>query len=288
MVNFKQITDSVWAHTEGETFGHVAFIKLENSLVFVDSGYYPKIIKRARSKAEELTGLPVKYLLITHHHADHILGNQVFEDCEIISSKRVLENIEDTLRTQWTDEFLDNFRKKNEESFDILKVVLPNSTFENEYILKDEKITIKITETHGHTEGSSFIYIPEEEVIIAGDLLFSEEIPYFGDATSNPYLWIEAYQKIIDLKPKVVVPGHGPVTDLEQVKIQKKYMKDCICWMKNYIEEGGNKENLDHNSMFPMLDYELYDNFETLFNESKKQMYDEVMKKEFQKKRIQE
>ncbi len=88
MFKFEKVSDSVWVHVEGETFGHVAFVRLKDKLVFIDSGYYPKVIKEARKQAEEITGLPVKQLIITHHHGDHVLGNQFFDDCEIISSKK--------------------------------------------------------------------------------------------------------------------------------------------------------------------------------------------------------
>ena len=103
-------------------------------------------------------------------------------------------------------------------------------------------------------------------------------MPYFGDETTDPFLWIEAYQRMMELKPKVIVPGHGPVTDLKQVQIQLDYMEECIKWTRQYIEEGGKEEELDTNDEFPILDYEPYDNFEALFNASKRQMYKMVLK----------
>ena len=276
MVNFEQISDSVWSNTEKETFSQVSFIKLEKSLVFVDSGYYPKIIKKARKLAEEITGLPTKYLIITHHHGDHVLGNQFFDDCEIISTKKTFNILEELVRTRWRDENLEKIRKENPKEFDILKIVLPNKTFEGEYKISEGDMVLKIIQTNGHTAGSCFVYLPKEEVIIGGDLVFSHQIPYFGDETADPYLWIEAYEKMIDLNPAIVIPGHGPITDIEQLQLQLEYMKDCINWMIDYIKNGGKKEDLDSMVDFPMLDYDLYENFELLFKESKNRTYDVV------------
>ncbi len=276
MVKFEQISDSVWAHTEGDTFGHVAFVKLEKSIVFIDSGYFPKIIKQAKEEAEEITNLPVRYLIITHHHADHIFGNQFFEDCEIISTKDTVDFLENLIKTRWTDEYIENFKKENSEEFDILKIILPNKTFEGEFEIKEGDKYLKIIQTDGHTKGSCFVYVPDESIIIAGDLLFSEEIPYFGDTTADPYLWVEAYQTMIGLSPVKIIPGHGPVTDVKQMELQLKYLKQCIKWMEKFIRSGGKKEDLDHAKDFPMLDYELYDNFDTLFKMSKERTFDVV------------
>jgi glyoxylase-like metal-dependent hydrolase (beta-lactamase superfamily II) len=275
MVKFEQVTDSVWAHVEGETFGHVAFVKLKESLVFVDSGYYPKVIKEARNKAEVMTGLPVKHLIITHHHGDHVLGNQHFDDCEIISTKPIL----DILKAYWIEDNIESIRKREPESFGDLQFVFPNIIFEDEYIIQDDNLTLRIKQTNGHTKGSSYVFIPEEEVIIAGDLLFANEIPYFGDDTTDPYEWIEAYKEMIALSPKIIIPGHGPISDIQEIKNQLKYMEEVVDWMENYIQKGGKKEDLEGAKDFPMLDFEPYDNFEMLFTRSKNRTYDVVHNK---------
>jgi glyoxylase-like metal-dependent hydrolase (beta-lactamase superfamily II) len=275
MFEFEKITESVWAHTQGDTFGHVAFVKLKDRLVFIDTGYFPKVIEEARKSAEEITGLTVKNVIITHHHGDHILGNQAFEDCEIISSKSVLK----ILSAYWTEENIENLRKREPNSFSDLRIVLPNKTFEGEYILTDNNLTLKIVQTNGHTNGSSFVFIPQEEVLIAGDLLFAKEVPYFGDDTTNPYLWIEAYKEMINLSPKIIIPGHGPVSDIEEMQEQLDYMEKCVKWMEDFVNSGGKKEELEKTEDFPMLDYEPYDNFELLFTRSKNRTYDVVKEK---------
>ena len=276
MFEFEKITESVWAHTKGDTFGHVAFVKLKDRLVFIDTGYFPKVIEKARKIAEEITGLTVKQVIITHHHGDHILGNQVFEDCEIISSKPVLEILSD----YWTEENIENLRKRQPESFSDLQIVLPNKTFEGYYTITDNNLTLKIIQTNGHTNGSSFVFIPEEEVLIAGDLLFANEIPYFGDDTTDPYLWIEAYKKMIELSPMIIVPGHGPLSDVNEMRRQLEYMERCVKWMEDFVGKGGERDELEKVHDFPMIDFEIYDNFELLFNRSKNRMYDVVKEKD--------
>ncbi len=275
MFEFEKISNSVWAHTKGETFGHVAFVRMKDMLVFVDSGYFPEVIKEAREKAEKITGLSVKYLIITHHHGDHVLGNQYFEDCEIISAKPVHK----ILKNYWTEEAVKRIKERDPVNFSNLKIVLPNKTFVDSYTISDDNLTLEIIQTNGHTDGSSFVFILEEEVLIAGDLLFAEEVPYFGDGTTNVYAWIKAYKQMIDLNPKVIVPGHGPLSDIGELRNQLEYMERCVDWMEKYIQRGGKKEDLETVEDFPMMEFEPYENFEMLFEESKKRTYDVVKEK---------
>ena len=72
MVKLDKISESVWDYYYEELEGHISIIKLTESLVFIDSGLYPKMAKEVREKAEEMLGLPTKCLILTHHHDDHI------------------------------------------------------------------------------------------------------------------------------------------------------------------------------------------------------------------------
>ena len=110
-------------------------------------------------------------------------------------------------------------------------------------------------------------------------MLFAEEIPYFGDSTTDAYSWIEAYKQMIALNPKIVVPGHGPLCDIGELRNQLEYMEKCVDWMEKYIERGGKKENLETAEDFPMMEFEPYENFEMLFEESKKRTFDVVKEK---------
>ncbi len=277
MVKLEQISESVWDYYYKELEGHISIVKLTECLVFIDSGHYPQMAKEVREKAEECLGLPTKYLILTHHHDDHIWGNQEFEDCEIIASKAVLDLLKIRLADEKFLKIIENMKNENPERYGDLRIILPTKTFINEYQIEDDNIRIQIYQTDGHSEGSSFVLIPEERVLIAGDLLFSQMFPYFGDPTADVYKWIDCYNKMLELSPKIVIPGHGDIVDKKEIISQKKYLQSCINWMIEFIKKGHKKEELEDNKDFPVHPGEIpVENFEEFLNDSKLRTYDVI------------
>ncbi|MCG3226197.1 MAG: MBL fold metallo-hydrolase [Candidatus Heimdallarchaeota archaeon] len=260
MFELEQVSENVWAHTKGETRGNVAFIKMKQSGIMVDTGMDPITAKIARDTAEKEMGVPIKYLVITHHHGDHVFGNQVLEDCEIISSKDMKEIMEEQVSKNWTKEKLEErmdqvpeFREKWAD----LRFVLPTVTFEGEYTIEEEGVKVEIVQTNGHTRGSSYLFIPSDNIVITGDLLFAETFPYGGDPTADPYLWIDAYTQMIYLNPAKVVPGHGPITFKEELEIQQKYLEMLVKKIEDLVVDGLTKEEVLERTDFPEFPYEV-------------------------------
>ena len=263
MFELEQVSENVWAHTKGETRGNVVFVRLKGIGIMVDSGMDPKTAKVAREAAEKEMNVPIKYLVITHHHADHVFGNQALEDCEIISSKDTKEIIEEQISTNWTKEKLEErmeqvpeFRDKWEE----LKFILPTTTFVGEHLLEEDGEKLEIIQTNGHTRGSSYLYLETDNVVITGDLLFAERFPYGGDPTADPYLWIDAYTQMIYLNPDKVVPGHGPVTFKEELEIQRKYLEMLVKKLEDLVVDGVIKEDIFERKDLPEFPYEVEPN----------------------------
>ena len=260
MFELEQVSDNVWAHTKEETRCNVASIKLKNSGIMVDSGLDPISAKKARDAAEKAMAVPIKYLVLTHYHSDHICGNQVFKDCEIIATVETRKMMEEDFAENWTEEKLSKLIAENpefEEKWQDLELTLPTKTFVGDYIIEESDEQIEIIETHGHCKGSCYVYVPKDEVIIAGDILFAERFPYGGDPTVDPYLWIDAFTQMIYLTPKKVVPGHGPVTYKEELEIQQKYLELLVKKIEDLVVDGTTKEELFERSDLPKFPYEV-------------------------------
>ena len=258
MVEMLKLTENVWAHTKGETRGNVAFVRLKNFVVMLDSGMDPVTLKDIRDIAQKETKLPVRVLVNTHCHSDHVFGNQVFEDCRIISTIFTNEIMKE--RKQSTEENLKTWAENNpdlKEKWQNLKIVLPNETFTGKLTLDDEGMQIEIIETHGHTRGSAFVYVPSDTLIFSGDLIFSETFPYGGDPTANPYLWIEAIDKMLELRANIIIPGHGPVTSNKELELHKKYLTELTKKIEELVEQNVPKEELINRTDLPQFPYEV-------------------------------
>lgn len=219
---------------------------------------YPGSAKLFREAIGRLTDKGVTHLLLTHYHGDHVFGSQVFEDCEIVGHRLLMERMEYLLGEDWAPEnlekMLEDLRRRSPERawlYEGLRIVLPTKTFEDSFILGDGEITVEMIHTGGHTAGSSIIYIPEERVLFAGDLLFAKTFPWAGDETADPDRWIEAFETILGMDVEKIVPGHGPLSDKDEVEKQLSFFKAVRGEMKRLIEEGATMEEAVKHDRYP-------------------------------------
>ncbi|MFW9905803.1 MAG: MBL fold metallo-hydrolase [Candidatus Thorarchaeota archaeon] len=163
--------------------GNVGGVTLENFTVAIDTTGNLRGGKIFRKKLEEYYNLPIKYVILTHCHGDHINGRQAFRDVEFLISHYI----------------------------PTAKGRFQNPLFiKDRYSIQDGSYDVQIYHTGGHTVGSMFVHFAAEKIVFAGDLIFENLFPPFGgDPTCNPELWFKALEKIKKLKPNIIVPGHG-------------------------------------------------------------------------------
>ncbi|MFB0543763.1 MAG: MBL fold metallo-hydrolase [Candidatus Bathyarchaeia archaeon] len=243
-----RVSDRVYANTEGKTGGNVGVILLKHGAVAVDS-QYPGSAKLFREAIGRLTEGKVTHLLLTHYHGDHVFGGMVFEDCEIVAHRLLKEKMEFLLKTDWApgnlERMLQNIRQGSPERawlYEDLRIILPTKTFEDRFILGDGEITVEMIHTGGHSAGSSIVYIPEEEALFAGDLLFAKTFPWAGDESADPDMWIEAFEMILKMDVETIIPGHGPLSDEAEVEEQLSFFKAVREEMRRLIGEGASME----------------------------------------------
>ncbi len=207
--NFIQVTPHTYASIGGTGFGNMGAIILSDYIIVIDSSLYPITGKLFREYLEDKFKKPVQMLIITHHHGDHIFGNQSFQDVNIVSSSKTLDNIEN----KYYQDGMDRLNREDPLTEGKLEIIKPNLTFEDNLIIREGEDTVQIIHGGGHTLGSSYVYYQNEHVLFTGDLLFAKSFPYGGDLTVNPDKWIEQMEKLERIDVNKVVPGHGLVMD---------------------------------------------------------------------------
>jgi glyoxylase-like metal-dependent hydrolase (beta-lactamase superfamily II) len=248
-----QVSDRVYANCDEETGGNVGVILMEDSVAAVDA-QYPVSGADFRRSIPAVTAKPVTHLLLTHIHGDHVFGNQAFEDCEIVSHRRLQEKMEENLENEWAPEnlerMLEDIRENRPERaflFEGLRIVLPTSTYDERYTLDG----IEVLYLPGHTDGSAVIYIPEDRILFAGDLLFAKTFPWAGDPTADPDEWIDSFKVILGMDVDIIVPGHGPVCDKGEIEIQLEWFKAARGEMRRLISEGVTQEEAVNHGGYP-------------------------------------
>jgi cyclase len=228
------------------------FIINDDDVVVVDTTLTPGSAREELAALRRLTTKPVKYVINTHWHDDHIMGNQVYRDAfpgaEFIAHANTrdylpttgLTNRKQAMSPQGYPRFIAALRSSLEQnkslgggalteeeratySSDIkiaeqymaenpgVEIVLPTMTLENRLTLYRGSRTIEILYLgRGHTSGDIVVHLPKERIVITGDLVVWP-VPYVGNPQSHPGDWSATLEKLIELHPAYIIPGHGPV-----------------------------------------------------------------------------
>ncbi len=206
----EEISSLTVANTTGEGRGNAGGIALRNFCIAIDSTMYVKTAEIMRKNLEQKFGVPVKFLIITHYHGDHIFGIKAFRDICVLSSEitsKIMVNDETKSRYAGFIKGLEAEGPLGEG----VEYIVPNLLFKNTLTIQDDDLRIEIFHTGGHTAGSSFISFPHEKIVFAGDLIFENTFPYAGDPSCNPELLIKALEQMREINADIYIPGHGPI-----------------------------------------------------------------------------
>ncbi|WP_102027816.1 MBL fold metallo-hydrolase [Salirhabdus sp. Marseille-P4669] len=256
--NLEKVSDGIYAAIAkdgGGAVGNAGFIDLGDKSIIFDTFNTQQAAEDLRMVAETITNRPVSWVINSHFHGDHIRGNQVFKDCNILSSQKTLQQMKkdhpERIAAQKADieglkKYIHSLVEQNKTSNDEqiekeinvlkeleislphLELVLPQLTFTNEFTIYGTKRSARImTLGGGHTSCDAVLYIPEEEIIFMADLLFVGMHPSFF-AYSNPSHWVTMLDEITNFPIQKAVPGHGPIGAKEDMVKLKNYINVLI------------------------------------------------------------
>jgi cyclase len=172
-------------------------------------------------------------LVNTHANGDHTFGNQLVKEARIIASRSSAEEMEEVTPAVLAGmmHMADQMGSAGEYlkrifgafTFDGIDSTLPTHTFEGEmtHTVGDKSIQL-IEVGPAHTRGDVIVHDPVDDVIFTGDILFIDGTPLMWEGPVEN--WIRACDRIIELEPKVIVPGHGPLTDVKGVREVQRYL----------------------------------------------------------------
>ncbi|MHA2407522.1 MAG: MBL fold metallo-hydrolase [Candidatus Ranarchaeia archaeon] len=235
------IMPNVVANLDGEWGGNVIGVKLDNFSIAIDTTISPKSGALFRSALTKAFDQEIKYLILTHYHADHVFGAQAFRDIPIISSTLTMKAMQKASRSKWSKEEIKEWQKTMGERgflFDGLEITFPTRTFEQNEKITDGDWSVELHHVGGHTQGSSYVHIPKIGLLITGDLVFANRLPYAADDTMNPDQWITQLEHFLSMDVKVIIPGHGPLVDKPEIQALLEFLKGFRDATKEAITAG--------------------------------------------------
>lgn len=190
----------------------------DKGVILVDSGSTDEVGKQIAKAIARITPKPVTHVINTHHHGDHVLGNVAFKKAEIFSSEQCKALVEKT-GAEWIQIMESMVGRK----FPNTKPVLAGTTFKEETSSERSLQGVKVllwVPRGSHSPGDMMIYLPDDKVLIGGDILVNTVIPNMRDA--NIRNWVAALAKVQDFDAVTIVPGHGPLmTKPDAAKLQR-------------------------------------------------------------------
>jgi len=226
-IEYLRLTENILVATSeiGFTAGVIA---LENFAVGIDSTLFPYTGGLLRKRSNLILKKPMRMIFLTHYHGDHFWGIAAFNDIIILGSEPLPRNIIDEREIQPTR--FEEWKKEDPEKAQLIEEIdtsfLPHITFKNEIKIQEGEFIIDLYHSGGHTSCSSYAYFPNEKILFAGDLIFAKEWPWAGDPTSNPNKWINALSNMLKLNIDKVIPGHGPITNKEEINIHLNFLQE--------------------------------------------------------------
>jgi cyclase len=199
----ERVADNVYVFTS-ELYAQVnagAVVGPDFSVV-IDTLAYPQETQEIREFVEERLGSPVRYVINTHHHADHTLGNWWFKGAVVVGHREARALMDTKGR-----ESLERAQQTNHELRD-LEVVLPGVVFDQgELSIRVGKRTLQLLPLPGHSPDGLGVLVLEDRVLFSGDVMMP--LPHL--VSGDPDAMAASLKRIPRMKLENVIQGHGEV-----------------------------------------------------------------------------
>jgi glyoxylase-like metal-dependent hydrolase (beta-lactamase superfamily II) len=215
-----QVAPNVWAaisNMDGPSGGNSGFVIGDDAVLVIDTFASADAATLLLAEIQKVTQLPVRYVVNSHFHFDHVGGNRVFSDVgAAVVAQRNVRN--------WI--VSENFRlapPTPDVKAMIASVVAPAVLYEQRLDLYLGSRKIEIISLPGHTGGDSVVRIPDARVIFGGDLIWRNAIPNLMDA--NTMAWASTLDALVKMEPMgTFIPGHGDLADALDVLAFRDYL----------------------------------------------------------------
>jgi glyoxylase-like metal-dependent hydrolase (beta-lactamase superfamily II) len=245
-VKFQTVAPKVYAHVgviEGRTYenealnANIGLVVTSAGAVLIDPGASFQSARQIAEAVKKVTPQPIKWVINTGGQDHRWLGNGYFKalGAEIIAHA----DAEADMKARGPEHLKAN-APVLKEKMDGTEIVLPTRW------LKDANTKLELGGTFievvhrkgGHTPGDSLVWLPQSGVVFTGDVVFVDRILGLLPV-SKTKTWVESFEALEALKPKVVVPGHGSVTTLAQAqKDTGNLLKALRAHMGKAVEAG--------------------------------------------------
>ena len=200
------------------------FIVTDEGVIVTDP-MNPKAAGILRKEIRKITDKPVKFVVYSHNHHDHISGGNLFkkEGAKFVAHKNVLKQLQDHPSPT---------------------IPIPDITFDKSYVVKLGKRSLELY-YFGRNHGDSLVVmrLPKEKILFIVDIVTPRRIAFRNMPDFWPDEWIRSLKEIETMDFDYVISGHGPKTEpaidpKSVVRQQRAYLEDLMAAVKSAMDAG--------------------------------------------------
>ena len=218
---------------------NAAFVVTKDGVLVIDALGSPALARELLAEIRRITPAPVRYVVLTHYHADHIYGLQVFKEAGATviahqAGREYLNSETAALRLQASRDEL-----------------APAVDAQTRLVAADRWVDGRTTLQLGgldfvlqpagpaHTPEDLVVWVPQLKLLVAGDLVFRGRIPFVVQADSGR--WITALDTLLAFDARIIVPGHGPASTSARADLE--LTRDYLAYLRKTMGEAA--RNMD-------------------------------------------
>ncbi len=226
----REVGSGVWAviaRDNGKAFANAGFVVGESGVAVIDTFQDPEAAKALLAEIRKLTPMPIRFVVNTHYHIDHVNGNDVFASAgAVIVAHR---NVRSWMRQEnlkfWPDPVPADVMAR------VRSLTLPDVVYDDAVDLYLGERVVNVRYYPGHTGGDSVVIVPDAKVVFCGDLLWKDHFPNLIDATTES--WVRTLATLNrDHNSSTFVPGHGGVATADDISKFGHYLEELRAAIK--------------------------------------------------------
>ncbi|MES2960072.1 MAG: MBL fold metallo-hydrolase [Pseudomonadota bacterium] len=204
-------------------------ISTPGGVVLVDALGSPALARALLAAIAEHTPQRVTHVVVTHYHADHIYGLQVFAEAgaRIVAHRAAREYLQsDLARLRLANSIAQGLTEPGTRLVEATHWIDADGVLE----VGGERVELRVVGP-AHTPEDLALWLPQRGVLFAGDLVFRGRVPFVGQADSRQ--WIASLDALLGLPARVVVPGHGPLSTTAREDLQ--LTRDYLAFLREHM-----------------------------------------------------
>jgi cyclase len=227
---------------KGSAGANAGFVIGEDGVVVVDTFQRPAAAEALLAAIRARTKLPIRFVINTHYHIDHVSGNRVFHDQgAVVLAQR---NVRAWIHTENLKFFGEKISPENRSRVENLYA--PDIVYEDGIRLYLGSLEIIVKSYPGHTGGDSIVMVPGAGVVFCGDLFWRKTLPNMIDATAGRWIaTLDAFRRLPGAATLTYVPGHGDVGTASDVADFRSFLADLRSFVQGPVKEGKKGDALE-------------------------------------------